>query len=279
MKRITLLFGALAVMLTGVVVVRGTFSLAGTRTSDSPATADKGDEQASQPAAAPAERLRIAIGEHRGKVTEVLTEEQPAWDSAPLTRVLMNRTPRVFQTEQKTATAPPILEVRGLRAEGKLYIRLSWADATKDAPTAPTRRKGEAGEPGRLYKQPTGQTSAFADAAAVMVPQQWKGPSFPSLQMGDKQTPVSLYYWSAVKGAEEMTASGRATPASTGKKVRHHARHAEGKWVVIVEIPDRPAGSPVAFAVWDGHNQDRDGRKAFSLWYVLRNASEKGKKP
>src|SRR5262249_37890693 len=158
----------------------------------------KPDEQASQPAA-PAERLRIAVAQSRGKAADVLKDDPPAWASAPPTRVLLNRTPRVFQTETKTRAAPPVLEVRGLRAEGKLYLRLPGADAARDAPTAPPRRKGEAGEPGRLYKQPTGQTSAFADAAAVMVPQQWKGPSFPSLQMGDKQTPVSLYYWSATK--------------------------------------------------------------------------------
>jgi DMSO reductase family type II enzyme heme b subunit len=97
--------------------------------------------------------------------------------------------------------------------------------------------------------------------------------------MGDKKTSVRLYYWAAGKGAEEMTAAGRTTPAPTGKKVSHHARHADGKWVVIFETPDPSDGWPVAFAVWDGHNQDRDGRKAFSLWYVLQRASAEGKKP
>jgi DMSO reductase family type II enzyme heme b subunit len=110
-----------------------------------------------------------------------------------------------------------------------------------------------------------------------MVPHEWQGPAFPSLQMGDKRNPVDLYYWSAARGGEEMTATGRTTPAPTGKKVRHHARHGDGQWVVLFEIPDRVDGWPVAFAVWDGHNQDRDGRKAFSPWYVLKSAPAEGK--
>jgi hypothetical protein len=36
-----------------------------------------------------------------------------------------------------------------------------------------------------------------------------------------------------------------------------------------MELPDRPQGCPVAFAVWNGATGDRDGLKYFSIWYVL----------
>jgi dimethylsulfide dehydrogenase subunit gamma/complex iron-sulfur molybdoenzyme family reductase subunit gamma len=275
MKRTDVLMCVLvasAALLTALFWSRAVTAPAGAR------TADKAEEPAALTTLTPATRLRISIHDARGSAASLLKDEPKAWSKAPVTRVLLNRTPRIFQTEPRTTAAPPILQVRGLRAKGKLYLRLEWADATLDAPRAPPKRAGEGGEPARLYKRPTGQTSAFSDAAAVMAPHEWRGPAFPSLQMGDKQVPVRLYHWTASTGAEEMTATGRTTPRPTGKKIRHAARHPDGKWVVVFEIPDRPDGWPVAFAVWDGHNQDRDGRKAFSLWYVLKNAPAEGTK-
>jgi hypothetical protein len=184
--------------------------------------------------------------------------------------VLLNRTPRVYQTEPVRQPAPPALEARAVRVDGKLVVRLRWADATRDAPQAPPRKKGEGGDPARLYKRPTGQTAAFADAAAVMVPERWAGKEFPSLVMGDRNAPARLYYWNASRGAEELLATGRATQKPVGKSFPHRARHAAGAWTLTLELPDPGAGCPAAFAVWDGHAGDRDGLKCFSVWYVLR---------
>jgi dimethylsulfide dehydrogenase subunit gamma/complex iron-sulfur molybdoenzyme family reductase subunit gamma len=251
MKRACLLVSGLAAV--GVLLA----ALVASRAALLPGVVPRADEtgqMATPTTLPPAERLRIAVGDHRGSAAPVLADEPAVWAGVPPTRVLLNRTPRLFQTEPPTAAAPPILQVGGLRAEGNLYLRLEWPDATRDA----SRSRG------------TG--TAFSDAAAVMVPHEWKGGPFPSLQMGDKQNPVHLYYWSAATGAEEMTATGRTTPAPTGKKVRHQTRHGDGKWVLVVEMPDPIEGWPVAFAVWDGHNQDRDGRKAFSLWHALMSA-------
>jgi len=102
-----------------------------------------------------------------------------------------------------------------------------------------------------------------------MVPERWAGPSFPSLLMGDKHAPARIFYWNASRGAEELTASGRATPSPTGKSVPHRARHEAGRWTLTMELPDQPHGDPFAFAVWDGEIGDRDGLKYFSIWYVL----------
>jgi DMSO reductase family type II enzyme heme b subunit len=258
MKRRYLLLSGLAasaVLLGAVLLSSGALSTAGARAED------RAEERATPTPLPPAERLHIAVGDHPGSTANLLKDHPAAWASAPIARVLLNRTPRIFPTEPRAPAAPPILQVRGLRAQGKLYLRLEWPDATRDTPPAGRRQ--------------TAQTSSFSDAAAVMVPHQWKGPEFPSLQMGDKRASVRLYYWAAGAEAVEMTATGRTTTAATGNKVRHHAGHAGGKWVVVFELPDRPDGWPVAFAIWDGHNQDRDGRKVFSLWYVLKTVSNK----
>jgi complex iron-sulfur molybdoenzyme family reductase subunit gamma len=217
----------------------------------------------------PATNLRIHAAAFEEKIKTLLDPGAAAWKDAAPTNVLLNRTPRVYQTEPPFAGKIPGLEVRAVRAGGKLVVRLEWDDATKNAPEAPPRKTGEAGDPDKLYKRPTGETSQFADAAAVMVPEQWTGPGFPSLQMGDAKNPVRIFYWNASRGAEELAASGRATPKPSGRAFAHRAEHAADKWRVTLELPDQADGTPAAFAVWDGASDDRDGLKFVSIWYVL----------
>ncbi|MBL8797486.1 MAG: hypothetical protein JNM56_26535 [Planctomycetia bacterium] len=215
----------------------------------------------------PATNLRIRVGTSQAKGEALLDAAASAWDQAASTAIILNRTPRLYQTEPVQERPIPGCQVRALRSGGNLWLRLQWDDPTKNAPEAPPARKGEGGE--LLYKRPTGETAAFTDAAAVMVPDTWIGPAFPSLLMGDKQSPACLYHWSASRGARVMTATGRATPQPTGQTIPHRARHENGLWVVTLALADQPDGYPVAFAIWDGEFADRDGLKFFSVWHVL----------
>jgi hypothetical protein len=225
--------------------------------------------QADDKRLSPAANLRIRVASSDATVQALLDPADAAWKDAAATGVLLNRTPRVYQTEPPISGKIPELEVRAVRAEGKLVIRLEWDDTTKNAPEAPPRKTGEGGEPEKLYKRPTGETSQFADAAAVMVPENWTGPGFPSLQMGDAKNPVRLFYWNASRGAEELTATGRTTTKASGRTFAHRAEYAADKWRVTLELPEQADGAPVAFAIWDGASDDRDGLKFFSIWYVL----------
>jgi hypothetical protein len=243
----------------------------------------RADEQAapSTEKGGPAEQLRVRVQETNEKPEVLLQPDAPVWNQAPATSVLLNRTPRVYQTEPAQQLPIPALEVRALRAGEKLWLRLRWDDATRNAPEAPAAKKGE-DAPAHLYKRPTEATTSFADAVAVMFSDEWKGPPFPSLQMGDKNHPVRLFYWNASHGGEELNARGRATIARTGKSFLHRAQHADDHWMLTMQLtaplpsgtlasaqsPLVP-GSPLAFAVWDGAMADRDGRKWFSIWYVL----------
>jgi hypothetical protein len=199
----------------------------------------------------------------------LLDPKNEAWDQAVPTTIILNRTPRVYQTEPATSRPAPALEARAIRVGGKLFVRLHWEDATRNAPQAPPRKTGAAGVPEVIYKRPTGETSTFADAAAIMVPERWTGPAFPSLVMGDAKNPVRLFYWNASRGAEELSATGRATPKPSGRAFGHRAEYADGHWALTAALPDKADGTPVAFAVWDGAHNDRDGLKFFSVWYVL----------
>jgi hypothetical protein len=217
----------------------------------------------------PATNLRIHAAGSDEKIKTLLDPGAAAWKEAAPTKVLLNRTPRVYQTEPPFAGKVPGLEVRAARAEGKLVVRLEWDDATKNAPEAPPRKTGEGGDADKLYKRPTGETSQFADAAAVMIPEHWTGPGFPSLQMGDAKNPMRIFYWNASRGAEELAASGRATPKPSGRTFAQRAEHTGERWRVTFELPDQADGTPTAFAIWDGDSDDRDGLKFFSIWYVL----------
>ena len=234
------------------------------------AGAGRADEgKARPPGSAPPERLRVAAAPYAGQPDDLLDPQARAWEASRPVAVLLSRTPRVYQTEPKADRPPPALEVRAARAGGKLVVRLRWEDATNDAPQAPPAKTGTGGAPERLYHRPTVDTSRFADAAAVMCPVEWSGPAFPSLQMGDPSHPVRIHYWNAARGAEDLTATGRTTPSPAGATFPHRAAHADGHWTLTAVLPDRPDGYPLAFAVWDGARQDRDGLKFFSIWYTL----------
>jgi hypothetical protein len=217
----------------------------------------------------PPAQLRIHAADVPGTGDHFLNPQDDAWKQVSPTATILNRTPRLYQTEPVPDRPIPDCEVRAVRSGHRLWLRLQWDDATRNAPEAPPVRQGEGGDPKLLYKRPTAETASFADAAAVMVPDNWTGPAFPSLLMGDQHSPATLYYWSASRGGRVMTAAGRATPQPSGASFPFQARHADRTWTVTMALPQPPDGYPIAFAVWDGAFADRDGLKCFSVWHVL----------
>jgi hypothetical protein len=257
-----LLLGLLVSIIVGVILVTVLF-----RWPVNPSGAAQAEAPREARSFAPATHLAIKVVSSQSG-TEELLADGAAWKPAPATTLLLSRTPRIYQTEPIQERRLPQCEVRAVRAQGRLYLRLQWDDTTENAPAAPPARRGEGGE--ALYKRPTGATAAFPDAAAVMVPDNWTGPELPSLVMGDQHAPAKLYYWNASTGATVLKSSGRTTPQPTGLAVPHRARHGKTGWKLILELPDMPMGYPLAFALWDGEFGDRDGLKFFSIWYVLR---------
>lgn len=265
------LVGVIVLLLALLAATYAWFARAAPATTAPPGPSPAGSAPAN--ALAAADHLNIQVTDSRDQPEALLDPDAAGWKLARPTTILLSRTPRIYQTEPVQERAVPGCRVLALRSGGQLVLRLEWDDATKNAPEAPQARRGEGGDPKVLYKRPTGETSSFADAAAVMIPEHWDGPDFPSLLMGDRHAPARLYYWNASRGAEILKASGRATPQPTAKKMPCRARHADGRWMLTLEIPAPPAGYPVAVALWDGAFSDRDGLKFFSIWCVL---SERG---
>jgi hypothetical protein len=201
--------------------------------------------------------------------TDTLLSGGPAaWKQIAVKRVALNRTPPLYDTDEPAAFDISSVDVRLARKNGKLLVQLSWRDATQDA----TVLAGAPNTPPetRFRKVQTEADDRFFDAAAVMFSKQsGRGAITPSLQMGDAEHPVEIYYWNAARGAMLMQAQGRGTTRRTGETFLASSAYQNGQWSVTFELPDLPAGTSLAFAVWNGSQKDRDGRKYFSVWQVL----------
>ena len=198
----------------------------------------------------------------------LLNGDARAWSQIASKHVALNRTPPLYDTDELAAVEIPTLDVRCVRAQDKLVVHLVWRDPSQDAVTLPEVPNTPAET--RFRKVQTEADDRFFDAAAVMFPTKASaGDLSPSLQMGDPEHPVQIYYWNAARGAMLMEAYGRSTTRRTGQSFSANAVYANGQWNVTLELPNLSAGTPVAFAVWNGSQKDRDGRKYFSVWQIL----------
>jgi complex iron-sulfur molybdoenzyme family reductase subunit gamma len=198
---------------------------------------------------------------------EALLSGAASWDQVPVHKISLNRTPPLYDTDEPAALEIPVLDVRIARTSGKVLVQMSWGDSTQDAVVLP--EVPNTPPETRFRKVPTEAEDRFFDAAAVMFPEK-PGSITPSLQMGDADDPVQIYYWNAARGPMLMEAAGRGTTKRTGASFAAHSAYEKGSWTVVFELPDLAAGTPLAFAVWNGSQKDRDGRKYFSLWQVLK---------
>lgn len=201
-------------------------------------------------------------------VETLLDPTAPAWEGFAPRQLALNRTPRLYPTDPPAQPEISRLEVRVARVGDQLLVRLSWRDARRDA--AELSAAPEAPPENRDRKELTPATGRFFDAAAVMYPTGAQPSGLtPSLQMGEEQKPVTIYYWNATRGPALMEAHGRSTTRRTGESFPARGLYGDGRWQVTLALPDLPAGVPLAFAIWNGSQLDRDGRKYFTVWHWL----------
>ena len=163
--------------------------------------------------------------------------------------------------------------VRAARTDERLYLRLSWPDGTAD---------GNVSASG--YDAP--RINSFGDAAAVQLPLNTS--ERPGIAMGSSRSMVNVWYWNAEGGGEELLAAGPGTTTRlAGDGVDTAAAHDDGRWHVVfvrdLEVDGEGRTSirmerdvSVAFAVWNGSNMERSGRKAVSEWHHLPFAPDPG---
>jgi len=187
------------------------------------------------------------------------------WKSAAPITLALNRTPPLYSTDAPATMDIPSVQVQILHSSAGNFARLEWADKTHDTAVLPKAER--TWQDDHLVTQ-SEATNRFSDACALMIPAKPNaGDLNPSLQMGDADHPVRIFVWDATRGAAVMEASGRETTKRTGQSFPAQAQYAAGRWSVALEISDLKAGTPFAVAIWNGSQQDRDGRKYFTVWY------------
>lgn len=192
--------------------------------------------------------------------TDDASLEEPAaegWLEVPAVTVPLASAPSTVPDADRTTLER--LSVRAAIADGRLYVRLAWPDATADEAVDTPR--------------------AFADAVAVQVPVNTT--TRPPIAMGGSRSRVNVWYWSAATGTEELVAGGPGTTTSYEDPAVAATATREGDgWAVVfardldasganrTTVPD-DRNLDVAFAAWNGSAGERSGRKAVSEWHHL----------
>lgn len=161
------------------------------------------------------------------------------------------------------------VEVRALHNGKALALRLEW----RDAAASKTRGVGK-----------------FADAAAVQWPLHYgPGQDLPYVGMGQTGQPAAVWFWRADGTAESLAAAGFGTlTAQPPEGMAAQGVWKDDVWRVVFTrafaaggadsvafAPDAQGLAPLALAVWNGEDAQRNGLKRLSAWRVLY--LEKGK--
>jgi DMSO reductase family type II enzyme heme b subunit len=190
---------------------------------------------------------------------ELSTPHGAGWSDVDSREIPLTSAPSGLPGANIVATEA--VTVKTAYTDSKLYVRMQWADETRNASEA--------------------SLDAFTDGAAIQVPANVT--TSPTVQLGSQDTPVNLWYWSAAEGAEEALAGGYNPGSITSMEnttIETTASHQDGTWTVVVERPletdddvradfDMETDVDIAFAVWDGANAERSGHHAYSEWYTI----------
>lgn len=182
------------------------------------------------------------------------------WKKAPTTPIALQTAFPGHPSIVGTA-ATQKLSAQAVRSGNQLFVKLTWKDSTANTAV-----------------KDTGQ---FVDGAAIQFPVNGKDATTPF--MGDVENAVNIWQWRADGRTQNLLAKGFGTATLVPEKSLHSAasRTRDG-WQVVLSRPlqTKPevgadlkaqGAVPIAFAVWDGQNQERDGLKAVTMeWWQLR---------
>ena len=189
----------------------------------------------------------------------LLKHSAPQWKRAPLEHVALRGTDPETQPSPyvravwagKRVGAVRTISVQAAYNRQNLFFRLEWPDAT--------------------HNPDYGDGLVFPDAAAVLFP----GDGDPPLaRMGSPAAGIDAWYWRANReDGESLAFHGFATEEPQANQfVVTSADWEDGRWRVVIGGPFEAAADRkrVAFAVWEGSNQERAGLHSYSpQWQEL----------
>lgn len=218
---------------------------------------------------------------HSKKVKEAsLNSEDAVWQKAVVVQI-----PLIPQNNvvPHGGGSTKFVEVKSIYTSRDLFFQLSWEDKSKSDKIA--------------------LGGKFTDACAVQFPLEKN--AMPSPFMGEKNDPVNIWMWRAmtqeteryvhanldIYGAIEEPVKFPVRPVQSllaegfGTLTLGPVQDIEGsgtwknvRWTVVFKrslsskngtgFKDRQP-IPIAFAIWDGDGDERDGTKSLSLWHTL----------
>ncbi|MFB6183632.1 MAG: ethylbenzene dehydrogenase-related protein [Haloarculaceae archaeon] len=199
----------------------------------------------------------IPIADYEGTTARLSNPTADAWSDVPAVDVALSSAPSGLPDASDTSVST--VDVQAAHDGESIYLRLHWTDHTADENVTGPRE--------------------FADAVAVQVPANTS--QHPAIAMGSTRTPVNVWYWNADTGIEELLAGG---PGSVTRfdstAISANVVRTDDGWTMVYSRPLRADADgrtdvamehdlDVAFAVWNGSNMERSGRKAVSEWYHL----------
>ncbi|MBX0286362.1 ethylbenzene dehydrogenase-related protein [Haloarcula salinisoli] len=209
-----------------------------------------------QAAARPAHEIPVepATGDFSGPTAD-------GWSDVPQSTVPLSSAPSSVPNANDTTIER--VHVQAARGEEQLYLRLQWHDATRDTTTDGPR--------------------TFADSVAVQFPVNES--ARPPIAMGGPTNRVNVWYWSGGTGSEELLAGGagsttRMANSTITTNATYQGSGENATWTVQYTRDLDVAGEnrttipedediDVAFAVWNGSNDERAGQKAVSEWHYF----------
>ena len=193
------------------------------------------------------------------------------WDRLPEYRVQVWPAPAVHPSiELRVNYDDPgnIVYLNIARTSERFYVRMRWRDDTHDTATTMDR---------------------FSDAAAVQFS---LGDDTTSYLMGSgPNDAVNIWFWRADGGPAQNLAAGGfgsttilPSQSVTGAGAYHESDTAPNQWTVVMSRPLAVSGEyetsfrrrevPMAFAVWQGSDGQRDGNKLVSDGWILLDMGE-----
>jgi dimethylsulfide dehydrogenase subunit gamma/complex iron-sulfur molybdoenzyme family reductase subunit gamma len=209
------------------------------------------------PAGAPAEKT-IRVLSAAG--VDAASPQAAIWQKAPATQVTLQP---AFPGHAVIVGTPVAdrLSAQAVRAGNQLYVRLAWTDRTANTTIDDTNK--------------------FADGAAVQFPVNGKPATTPF--MGDGKNAVNVWHWRADGHTQNLLANGFGTSTVVPSEgLKSAAVRTDSGWAVVLTRPLRVKPDegpslqgrgtiPIAFAAWDGANEERDGLKAVTIeWWQLK---------
>ena len=183
------------------------------------------------------------------------------WNDVPASDVPLASAPSSVPNADDTTVET--VHVQAARSSDRLFLRLQWHDATRDVNASSPRQ--------------------FGDAVAVQFPVNTS--ARPPIAMGGQRNRVNVWYWTQSAGTQELLAGGpgSTTPfqnPTVDAKATYRGSGANATWTVVYtreigsNVENRTTLQPegdldVAFAVWNGSNDERAGQKAVSEWHYL----------